>query len=136
MSNFVPLELYGIVFNILNLRSQINFTCITLFIKQQLHISKIKYISADCGCGIRQYGIRDLRLVELDASYNTNITSLNHMSTLTKLNIDGHSGVDQAGISHLDLSYLSAIDNTQITNASHMHKFTARLLSAVIYKFI
>jgi len=44
-------------------------------------------------CGIDDQGIKILKLIELYADYNLNITNVSHMTNLKILNASGYSGI-------------------------------------------
>ena len=56
--------------------------------------------------------MKNLNLVELNASHNSKITNVNHMTNLKKLDAGGSDcGINDAGIKNLNLVELHAWDN-------------------------
>jgi hypothetical protein len=61
-------------------------------------------------------------ITHLNASFNPNITNINHLKKLIKLDASEDSGIDDKGITDLNLVLLDASDNPKITNINHMDK--------------
>ncbi len=83
-------------------------------------MTKLIKLKASHGSGITQEGIQLLAtLYELDATYNKNITNVNHMTKLEELSAIGSCGIDQQGIQQLtSLRSLCAQNNNKITSES------------------
>ena len=60
-----------------------------------LSYQKIKYLENKF--------IKNLNLIELDASYNKKITNVNHMTKLQKLYANSNCGLNDEGIKDLNL---------------------------------
>ncbi len=71
-------------------------------------------------CNIGDPEIKNLCLIELNASENKNIKNLITMTTLKKLNISFGCGVDEFGIKDLNLDELIAQENNKITSLNFM----------------
>src|SRR6266705_4647603 len=83
-------------------------------------MNKLEILSADYKSGINDYGISKLNLEVLHASFNPNITNVNHTTKLETLTAKKNSGIGDEGIKDLNLKILYADDNPKITNLNHM----------------
>ena len=82
--------------------------------------STLKILYASYNCGIDQNGIKDLHLIELNASGNKKIKDVSQMaSTLKILNASDNCGIDQNGIKDLHLTKLNASGNEKIKDVNH-----------------
>lgn len=77
-------------------------------------MSNLQKLYAWNNCGIGDYGIRDLNLIELYANNNENITKLNHMTNLRILDASGECGIDEEGICNLKLIKLFKYGNKNL----------------------
>ena len=62
-------------------------------------------------CGVTDDEIKDLNLIQLDATDNPKISKISHMTNLQKLNIGCNSGVTDNEIKDLNLIELKAYEN-------------------------
>ena len=76
------------------------------------NLQKLNIGGYDCGVGDEE--IKELDLIELNASYNPKITKIKHMKNLQKLNIGYNCGVGDEEIKELDLIELKASSNPKI----------------------
>lgn len=140
---FVPIELYQLVLNTLNLKSQINLlstipilynnlyilelpVCkINDIILEQKKFSRLRIIDAsktsifDDRCQISNYTIKKFNLLKLKLNDNKKINNIGHMSNLKTLYI-ANNVVRQKDIATLNLIKLFAKNNSKIHDVSHM----------------
>ena len=141
---FVPIELYQLVSNLLNTISQIRMGSVSKFL-HRMDIFEIKTMKIRDDILMQkkfnnlvtldycrkmelnnkihwftQKSINRLNLVKLYICDNDNINDVWHMSNLRVLNICGKCSVTQNGIKNLDLIELYARDNEDIRDVSYM----------------
>ena len=83
------------------------------------HMTNLRILYAKgANCGIDDAGIRDINLIELNATNNFKITNVNHMTKLQILIAEGYNyGIGDEEIKNLNLNKLYSCYNNKITNA-------------------
>ena len=118
----LPLVLYDLIHEYLDFIDKLHHktTCKYLKLIKIMDLYNIdnKYLKKLNDQILKSY----IYVTQLNASFNPNITSLNHMTKLKKLDICGECGVGDNGISNLNLEELHASYNPKITSLNHMTK--------------
>src|SRR6185312_10005428 len=103
--NIVPIDIINLIFDLLDLKSQINFHSINkfcnsnLFIRDLYNINKYSYILTNKILSQRKFESVNKLYLYADKK----VSDISFMKNLTKLNIGGNCGVDQKGIEGLNL---------------------------------
>ena len=120
---YIPLDIWRIIFDILDFKSKIKLISTCKFLRQNLYIVDLyniekKYLEKLTTRILKYYIFRNV--VSLDASDNNKINDVSFMKNLKKLNASDECGIDQNGIKELDLFELNANYNIKIKDVSFM----------------
>jgi hypothetical protein len=117
------LDIWKIIFELLDFKSKLNLISTCKYLRHQLHITDLYYIDKKylykLTTEILQYSIFDY-VLWLDTYNNYNITNISFMKHLEKLNAGNVSRIDQNLINRLDLIELTISFNNKIKDISFM----------------
>jgi len=123
------IDLWQIIFEFAPFLAQIRLTCVCRYFHEKLRMEDFlnipnEYLALLSDPILRSYA----HITQLDASYNPQITDINHLTRLEGLVATGNCGIGDAGLSNLNLLALDISDNPKVTNLNHMTKL--RILGA------
>ena len=118
----LPIEIWQLILNSLNFKSQIIMRMVCKLFYEKLEIWNFnniphKYLRKLTDTILLAYPF----IRYLNAAHNSRITNVNHLTDLQKLWAFGSScGISDTGIKNLNLIYLDADHNPKITNVNHL----------------